>query len=150
MSEGALIGQAARAAGVGVQTLRYYERLRLLPRPQRTAAGYRVYAPEAIARLRFIKRAQAVGFSLEEIKEILRLKYEGRSPCECVRGWLRQKLERVEQEVRELARFRRELRATLRRSEKLARLPHRASAICPIIETLPARQNQNSRGGEKR
>lgn len=138
MSEVALIGKVARAAGVNVQTVRYYERLGLLPRPGRTAAGYRLYTPEATARLRFIKRAQALGFSLGEVKEILRLRYEGRSPCECVRGLLEQKLAQVEREMAALTRFRQELGHTLKRSQKLARLPHSASAICPIIENQPS------------
>ncbi|MDA2914784.1 MerR family DNA-binding protein, partial [Acidobacteriia bacterium AH_259_A11_L15] len=87
--------------------------------------------------LRFIKQAQALGFSLEEIKEILRLKYGGRSPCDCVRGLLEEKLRRVEQEMAALQRFRQELKRVLARSRTLPRLPHRASAICPIIQIQP-------------
>jgi DNA-binding transcriptional MerR regulator len=134
MMAGARIGAVARAAGVSVQTVRYYERAGLLPRPPRTPSGYRIYSPDAAARLQFIKQAQAVGFSLEEVREILRLKYNGRSPCECVRGMLEEKLARVEQEMAALTRFRRELRRTLARARKLPHVSHRASAICPIIE----------------
>lgn len=150
MSAGAFIGHVAQAVGVNVQTVRYYERLGLLPRPERTAAGYRIYAPETTARLRFIKRAQALGFSLEEIREILRVEYEGRSPCECVQRLLEEKLERVEREMAALRRFRRELRKTLARSQKLPRLPHSASAICPIIEIQPSPHKKKRKGGEKR
>jgi len=134
MKGAARIGEAARAAGVSVQTLRYYERLGLLPRPERTPAGYRLYTADTQARLRFIKQAQALGFSLEETKEILRLTYNGRSPCECVRGKLVEKLKRVERELAALRDFRRELRSTLARARRLPHLPHSASAICPIIE----------------
>lgn len=149
MSHTAFIGQVARTVGLNVQTVRYYERLGLLPAAPRRESGYRVYPPETAERLRFIRQAQAAGFRLDEIKEILRLKYSGQSPCNCVRGLLEQKLEQVEREMAELAAFRRELRKTLKRSEKLPRLPHTASAICPIIETLPSRQHKKRRGGEK-
>lgn len=149
MSQGTFIGQLARAAGINVQTVRYYERLGLLPRPQRTAAGYRVYPSETTFRLRFIKQAQALGFSLEEVKEILRLKYDGRSPCECVRGLLEGKLKRVEREMATLVSFRRELRKTLARSKRLPHLPHSASAICPIIQIQPSTRNKR-KGGESR
>lgn len=139
MSETAFIGKVAQTAGVSVQAIRYYERLGMLPRAHRTPSGYRVYQPETVGRLRFIKQAQALGFSLQEVREILRLRYEGRSPCECVRDLLERKLKEVERNMGELARFRQELRATLKRSEELPRLPHSASAICPIIQNVPAR-----------
>src|SRR5437016_10294305 len=75
------VGAVAKAAGVGVQTLHYYERMGLLPKPERSAANYRLYSPEAIRRVQFIKKAQAVGLTLEETKEILDLKDHGRAPC---------------------------------------------------------------------
>jgi len=148
MGNGARIGQVARAAGVNVQTVRYYERAGLLPRAARTPSGYRVYGPETAARLRFIKHAQALGFSLEEVREILRLRYDGRSPCECVRGKLEEKLERVEREMAALRRFRQELHRTLARARQLPHLPHRASAICPIIESRATKRT--NAGGERR
>ncbi len=134
MKETAFIGQVAKGAAVSVQAVRYYERLGLLPTTHRTPAGYRIYGPESVDRLRFIRQAQALGFSLDEIKEILRLRYEGQSPCTCVSKLLRQKLEKIEHEIRELVRFRRDLRNTLERSKKLPRLPHTASSICPLIQ----------------
>lgn len=146
MGSAIFIGKVAVQAGVSVQTVRYYERAGLLPRAARTPSGYRVYSPEATARLRFIKHTQTLGFTLEEIKEILRLRYDGRSPCECVRGKLEEKLERVEREMAALRRFRRELRQTLARARKLPHLPHSASAICPIIEI----QTEKKPGGERR
>jgi len=75
------IGSVAKAAGVGVQTLHFYERSGLLPKPKRSAANYRLYAPEAVRRVRFIKKAQALGLTLEETKQILDLKDHGREPC---------------------------------------------------------------------
>ena len=67
-------GQAAKAAGVGVETLRFYERKGLLPKPARRTSGYRVYTPESVDRLAFIKRAQRLGFTLKDVKELLRLR----------------------------------------------------------------------------
>src|SRR5438046_8495817 len=74
------VGAVAKAAGVGVQTLHYYERLGLLPKPERSAANYRLYSPETIRRVQFIKKARAVGLTLEETKQILDLKDHGRAP----------------------------------------------------------------------
>lgn len=145
MSAGARIGAVARAAGVNVQTVRYYERRGLLPAAPRTPSGYRLYSPEALARLRFIKQAQALGFSLKEIHEVLRLRYECQSPCQCVRGLLEAKLERVERQMGEMRRFRRELKKTLAYVRRLPRAPHRLSAICPIIESQGTKRT-NHRG----
>src|SRR5919201_131088 len=75
------VGAVAKAAGVGVQTLHYYERLGLLPRPQRSMANYRLYSSDVIRRVKFIKKAQALGMTLDETKEILALKDRGRAPC---------------------------------------------------------------------
>lgn len=149
MSTGTYIGEVAEGAGVSVQTVRYYERLGLLPVPQRRDSGYRVYGLETVERLRFIHQAQAAGFRLEEIKEILRMKYSGQSPCECVRELLGRRLEEVQRQMNELARFRRQLRETLKRSRRLPHLPHSASAICPILENRPIRRRKK-KGGEKR
>jgi DNA-binding transcriptional MerR regulator len=147
MSERLFIGKVAQAGGLSVQAVRYYERLGLLPPAERTAGGYRAYRPEAVERLRFIRQAQAAGFRLEEIREILRMKFAGQSPCECVRTMLQRKLEEVEEQMAALRRFRKQLRRTLQRARSLPRLPHRASAICPMIESMPTVGNK---GGKKR
>ena len=142
MKETTFIGRAAKAAGVSVQAVRYYERLGLLPTAHRTPTGYRIYGPESVDRLQFVKQAQELGFSLDEIREILRLRYEGRSPCKCVSKLLQQKLQKIEQQINQLVRFRHDLRKTLERSKKLPHLPHTASSICPLIQikTSPAGQ----------
>lgn len=147
MGKSFYIGKVAQAAAVDVQTVRYYERLGLLPAAERTATGYRVYLPETVERLRFIRQAQAVGFRLDEIREILRIKYMGQSPCNCVRDTLRRKLKEVEEQMAELARFRKQLRATLQRAQRLPSLPHRATAICPLIEGI---SRVKKKGGKKR
>ena len=143
MKNGARIGELARLAGVSVQTVRYYERLCLLPRVPRSASGYRVYSSDAFARLRFVRHAQAVGLSLDEIREVLRIRDSGKAPCECVRGMLERKVEEIEQQLAQLARFRRRLRRILKHAQGLPRLSHADSSLCPIIERSTARlENQ--------
>ncbi len=146
MKETAFIGRVAKASGVSVQAVRYYERLGLLPTTHRTPAGYRIYGPGSVDRLRFIRQAQALGFSLDEIREILRLRYEGRSPCECVRKLLQKRLEAIENQITQLVRFRHDLRRTLERSKRLPQLPHTASAICPLIQIEPSAVKQERKG----
>lgn len=150
MKEKAFIGRVARTAGVSVQTVRFYERLGLLPGAQRTPAGYRIYGTEAVDRLQFVKQAQELGFSLDEVREILRLRYEGRSPCNCVSKLLQQKLEKIEHDIKQLVRFRRDLRKTLARSKKLPHLPHTASSICPLIQIKRSPGGQERKEGKNR
>src|SRR5918996_1857178 len=99
------IGQLAERAGVNIQTVRYYERRGLMPRPARTRAGYRQYRPEAADRLRFIRRAQDLGFSLEEIAELLALRVKHASACATVEARARDKIALVERKIDELERM---------------------------------------------
>jgi MerR family copper efflux transcriptional regulator len=150
MKEKPFIGRVARMAGVSVQAVRFYEQLGLLPATQRTPGGYRIYGPESVDRLQFVKQAQELGFSLDEIREILRLKYEGRSPCACVSNLLQKKLEKIEHDIRQLVRFRRELRKTLERSKQLPHLPHKASSICPLIQVESRQSGKEEKRGKRR
>jgi DNA-binding transcriptional MerR regulator len=126
------IGELAKQAQVSLQTVRYYEMLGLLPNPDRTQSGHRVYTREALQRLLFIRQAQSAGFRLDEIREILRMKFAGRSPCDCVRTMLERKLETVKEQLQTLEHFCEQLSKTLRHARQLPRLPHRASAMCPL------------------
>ena len=128
---GLRIGEVAERSGVGVETLRFYERRGLLGRPQRTAAGYRLYEEEALERLAFIKRAQAIGFSLDEIGEILAESSGGRSPCHRVREMARRKLVELDARLRELRRHRDELASTLRDWDERG---EEEGHICGLIE----------------
>jgi len=96
---GLTIGQLARAAGVNVETVRYYQRLGLVHEPPKPLQGYRRYPPETVERLRFIKRAQGLGFTLQEIAELLAL---GDGHCREVQVLARQKLERIRARIRDL------------------------------------------------
>ncbi|MGH7545735.1 MAG: MerR family transcriptional regulator [Gemmatimonadota bacterium] len=126
-----MIGQVAEAADVNVQTIRYYERRGLFPTPRRTPAGYRQYGEEAVARLRFIKHAQELGFSLKEVQELLGLRVPHVGACEAVERRTRAKIALVEDRIRELERLKRTL-------ERLAAAceARRPTADCPILEVL--------------
>src|SRR2546427_13259869 len=125
------IGQVADAADVNIQTIRYYERRGLFPTPRRTAAGYRQYADDAVARLRFIKHAQELGFSLQEIQELLGLRVRHSAACDVVERKTRQKIEFVQQRIRDLQRMRR----TLKRLAA-ACTARRRTHDCPTLEVL--------------
>src|SRR2546426_8604950 len=103
------IGQVANAADVNIQTIRYYERRGLIPTPRRTPAGYRQYAEEAVARLRFIKHAQELRFSLTEIQELLGLRVPHGSACDVGERKTRNKIEIVQQRNPGLQRIKRTL-----------------------------------------
>ncbi len=104
------IGQVAKAAGVGIDAVRFYEREGLIPAPARRPSGYRDYTPDVVVSLRFIRRAKELGFSLKEISELLRLEAsEDATPAD-VRGRAEAKLEVLEERIRSLQRMRRALR----------------------------------------
>ena len=109
MGHGLRIGEVAARSGISVEALRFYERRGLLGRPARTDSGYRVYEPAVLERLAFIKRAQAIGFSLDEITEILGIRADGQSPCHHVRTLARRKLDALDAQLRALRRYRKEL-----------------------------------------
>ena len=125
------IGQVATAADVNIQTIRYYERRGLFPAPRRTAGGYRQYADDAVARLRFIKHAKALGFSLEEIEDLLGLRVRHGAACDAVERKTRQKIVVVQQRIRDLQRMKRIL-------ERLASActARQQTDDCPILEVL--------------
>ncbi len=110
---GLLIGEVAERAGVAAPTIRYYESVGLLKPPARSAAGYRRYAVDTVDELRFIKRAQTLGFSLDEIGEILKLTRTGKTPCSHVLSLAQQHLAAVDERIRQLERFRAQLAAEI-------------------------------------
>ena len=126
------IGDVAKQSGVGVEALRFYERSGLLGRPGRTDSGYRVYDAAVLRRLDFVKRAQVLGFSLDEIKQIIADKQAGRSPCLEVREIVRSRLEELDERLKEMRRYRRELGAALTQWEKTGELE---GHVCGLIES---------------
>ncbi|MBI40322.1 MAG: heavy metal-responsive transcriptional regulator [Leptospiraceae bacterium] len=95
-------GKLARRAGVNLQTIRYYERSGLLPAPERNESGYRQYTENALVRIRFIKKAQALGFSLKEIQELLRLRADENRQCKEVQDLVLSKIEELNERIVEL------------------------------------------------
>jgi len=131
-------GAVAKAAGVGVQTLHYYERLGLLQKPKRSEANYRLYAPEAIRRVRFIKKAQALGLTLEETKQILDLKDHGREPCLKVAEVGEKHLQEIDARLTQLRAYRRALaQAVSGWPKKNLSERHCAGEFCDLIERIP-------------
>ena len=104
------IGEVAKAAGVGIDAVRFYEREGLLPEPARRPSGYRVYSPDAVMDLRFIKRAKELGFSLKEISELLSLETATEATAADVKRLAEAKLADMEERIRALQRMRRALK----------------------------------------
>src|SRR5579863_6150712 len=124
-------GQVATEAGVNVQTLRYYERRGLLPEPSRLDSGYRAYGPNSVAVVRFIKRAQEVGFTLSEIEMLLHLAQGGPASCDAVKELAHQKVGDLDRRIGSLQ----AMRASLERLVETCDRPKR-SRECPLIESL--------------
>jgi len=129
MSRDLTIGKVARAAGVNVETVRYYQRSGLVPEPQRPAGGMRRYSHETVARLRFIKRAQELGFTLAEIRRLLAL--GDPQTCGKARALAAEKLSLVRARIADLERMRAALESLIDRCDAV-----RGQVSCPIIETL--------------
>lgn len=126
------IGAVSKLSGIGIETLRFYEKADLLDRPARTLSGYRVYGEEVLARLAFIRRAQSLGFTLVEIKRIIDDTRNGDSPCGEVREIVQKRVTELDERLRELHGYRKELRRTLRDWDEVGRVP---GHICGLIES---------------
>ncbi|MBI2753757.1 MAG: Hg(II)-responsive transcriptional regulator [Betaproteobacteria bacterium] len=132
MSSTLTIGRVAVAAGVNVETIRFYQRLSLLAEPARPPGGVRRYGGEFVARLRFIKRAQQLGFSLAEVQRLLVL--EDPQSCSKARSLAAEKLALVEARIADLERMRGVLKELMARCDV-----RRGKVACPIIATLTDR-----------
>src|SRR2546426_9423513 len=126
-------GELAQQGRVNSETIRYYERRGLLPKPPRTPSGYRTFGTDAVRRLRFIKHAQELGFSLKEIKELLALRVDARTSCADVRKRAEAKLADIDQKLRALRAMKRALVQLT--AACVGRGPVSA---CPILESLDA------------
>ncbi len=131
------IGKVAEETGVGVETVRFYERQGLLEEPPRKASGYRQFPEEAVARLRFIKRAKELGFSLGEIKDLFSLGVDPSSTCGDIKQRAEVKLEDIQAKIRDLQRMKRALTKLV--SECRGSGP---TSECPILESLRGRERK--------
>ena len=127
------IGEVAKRAGVSPHTIRYYEAERLIGRPARSAAGYRVYSSRVIDELAFVRRAQGLGLSLTETREILNLGRSGKSPCDRVASICETRLADIERRMDELRVFRDNLRAAYRAAKNGCSVT--AEGFCQAILT---------------
>ena len=132
------VGAIAKEVGVGVQTLHYYERIHLLPKPARSNANYRVYSAADLRRIKFIKKAQALGFTLAEIKEILELKSHGHAPCDKVTELGERHLREIDARIAQLRTYRRAVAESLNSWQgKTGHRRNCAGEFCDLIERLP-------------
>ena len=123
------IGKLAEAAGVGVETVRFYQRSGLLPEPERPLSGYREYSSDDVRRIRFIKRAQTLGFHLEDIAGLLKL--DGPQTCRVTHDLALEKLHVVEAKIQALDAIRDALQQMVRQCER-----RHKRGTCPIIQSL--------------
>jgi DNA-binding transcriptional MerR regulator len=124
------IGNVARQVGVQPSAIRYYEARGILNPTPRRANGYRVYSDQTVKLLRFLKRAQALGITLKELKPLLTLASQGQQPCSNVKALARNHLRDIERKMRELQALRNELRTLLRRNGGQTD----TDQVCPMIE----------------
>lgn len=127
---GMAIGQLARATGTKAETIRYYERIGLLPRPSRTAANYRTYGAAELARLSFIRRARSLGFSIEQVSALLGLADMRDQSCDAVDVLAKDHLETIEAKIADLMALRREL------SDLIGQCRQGTIAECRILDAL--------------
>ena len=132
-----MIGGVARLAEVGVETMRFYEREGLIESPPRRASGYRQYPSDTVDRVRFIKRAKALGFSLKEIKELLSLRAAPRAKCADIRQRAEEKVQDIDEKIETLRRMRKALAKLMAECEG-----SRPVTECPILESLGTQQEK--------
>ena len=140
----AKIGQVAQATGLSIDTIRFYERQGLLKRSPRTEGGFRLFAVGDIETLKFVRKAQELGFSLNEIRELLILRSDHTPACSHVKELLGQKLTAVEQKISELQSLQRSLKGALqkcKRELKAAASGH--EECCPVIDEINRAARKN-------
>ncbi len=142
------IGEVAAQTALSRDTLRYYERRGLLGHPSRTNGGFRVYGKETLERLRFIKRAQVVGLSLDEIRQLVTFDRHGLEQCSRVRDLVVIKLAELDERLSELRAFRRSLVGSLRECD--AALAGQRDGECPVVALGAPRRLAPRRGAMTR
>ncbi len=129
--EGFTTGQLAKKAGVNIETIRYYERRGLIPKPGRRDSGYRQYSHEAVKRVQFIRHAKDLGFSLKEIHELLSLRHDPGTPCSMVKNRAKSKIEDIEAKIGALRKMKKALVKLTNACRGKGPLKE-----CPILEAL--------------
>ena len=132
------IGQVAQKTGLSVDAIRFYEKAGLLPRPERTGGGYRLYHPAEVADLEFIQKAQQLGFSLNEIRELFSIQRHPQEVCVHVRDVIAQKLTVVRGKIAELQTLEAGLTDALLKCRKALRQPAKHQESCPVLREITA------------
>ena len=127
---------------VGIETLRFYEKARILDPPRRTESGYRLYDAGVLERIAFIKQAQLLGFTLEEIRQLIEHKKAGENPCSRVRQVVRRRLEELDEKLKQMRRYRNELAKNL---EEWERIGEKKGHVCGLIESSKIEQGRENK-----
>ena len=130
------IGELAKQTNLAVGTLRYYSDLGLLQPIQRGDNGYRYYSQNASKQVEFIKKAQAIGFTLEEIKTILNVRDRGEKPCSLVQGLLDNKIEQLEIQIKKMSLFKQELEEYRKSWNDRPNFKSDSQEVCPLISSV--------------
>jgi MerR family Zn(II)-responsive transcriptional regulator of zntA len=128
------IGELAKRTALSIDAIRFYERRRLLPPASRSAGRFRLYTTADIERLRFVQRMQRLGFSLEEIKELMAIRADKAHACAAVRQFLKTKLAEVTVKIRDLQQLETELNADLRKCDRAVKQQSGKVCGCPVLE----------------
>ena len=140
------IGALSKQSGLRVDAIRFYEKQRLVPSPRRSGGGFRLFGEEDLAALRFIKSAQELGFSLDEIRELWAIRRDSAEACPTMRGLLRTKLTSVDSKISRLKVLRAELKSALRKCEvALGRSRKAPSHNCPVLDDISGKQRLKGR-----
>jgi len=146
------IGDVSKQTGIGIETLRFYEKAGILDRPARTESGYRLYEPGVLERIAFIRQAQVLGFTLEEIRQLIEHKRAGENPCSHVRQIVRRRLDELDEKLKQMQSFRNELAKNLEEWESVG---EKKGHVCGLIENahiehrVETKRNIGSRRGQK-
>ena len=131
------IGEVAQRGGVNLQTIRYYEREKLLPEPPRLPSGYRMFPEQTVHRVRFIKRAQELGFSLAEIRDLLSIQIDPKKECSDVKRLAKAKMADIDEKIRTLEAMKRVLGGLTKLCPGQG-----PSSECPILESIDAKEKR--------
>ncbi len=137
------IGELSEISDVSTQTIRYYERAGVLPQPERARNGYRIYDQDDVERLRFVRSARALDFSLDDIQEILELRDQGTAPCTYVMGLMEEQISAIDDRLRELERLRDELRRLHKAGLQMPEDVRMKECVCHLIETRDDKPTQD-------
>ncbi len=131
------IGRVAKAANVGVETIRFYEREGLIKNPPRRSSGYRAYPPETVSRIQFIRTAKDLGFSLKEIRELLSMRVDPIGSCEEVKALAQSRIADVEERIQVLQGIRHSLRDLITACER-----RQPTSECPILDCIERKETK--------